>query len=182
MRQRSACLRGASLTNRMVISRMTAVSRMLLPRLSENFSPIPAMAPPASAPMPAPRALQYREPRGDALQRDLFFDRLVDEERLDTAGGESAAKSVDHHRSQQYPGRTRKEEHAVTDQIQNTRKQERCFYAVEIREHAAGKLGHDHGHGIQADDQRDVLNVAPRASSISERIGTMRPLAKNLRK
>ena len=104
------------------------------------------------------RALQYREPCGDAFQRNLFFNRLVDEERLDAAGGESAAESVDRHRSQQYPGRTRKEEHAVTDQIQNTRKQEGCFPAVEIREHAAGKLGHDHGHGIQADDQRDVLN------------------------
>ena len=33
---------------------MTAVSRMLPPRLSENFSPIPAIAPPASAPMPRP--------------------------------------------------------------------------------------------------------------------------------
>ena len=104
------------------------------------------------------RALQYREPCGDAFQRNLFFNRLVDEERLDAAGGESAAKSVDHHRNQQYPCGARKEEHAVTDQVQNTRKQEGCFPAVEICKYAAGKLGRDHGHGIQADDQRNVFD------------------------
>ncbi|MPM67954.1 hypothetical protein SDC9_114879 [bioreactor metagenome] len=105
------------------------------------------------------RAFQNCKAGGHPLQRFAVAARLIDDERVEAAGGERAPQPVDDDGDGEQRGAGGYDQQSIADNIEHSREQERGLPAAEIGKDSAGELRQNDGCGVEPDEERNGANI-----------------------